>query len=609
MSFQPFSSEPPTAASLADARRLLGESNAQLAQIVAESRCVIKQLQCEREALEDKIARALAYMSPIRRLPSELLRHIFIMNFDEYPCCAWILSSVCSQWRRLALSMPRLWSKIRLVTTPNASADTIRLWLERSGSRIPLDVEIFLHVPDAAASTPLPRLRTRSSPQWPTFLFKPHNPPPPFKLSHRHHPLFSLIPPPHYEWPGSLTPPPPPPPLPQSRASSHWGHIAIYYLVEQMHRWERFVFRFDRQFPSWQALKSVSGPAPLLKEFEVSCAEPMYHGEWPWLPSANPNTEVVLPKLETVTLQYAPFKWSSPMLRMNLRTLNLRTVPTTSIPIDRVLHIVSNNKTLEDLSLHVTTVLNPVLPLSQTTLPELKTLSVGGHFLMASLVDSLVVPGLCSLTLNIDARDPIDDSISNLVTRSSHPAIHSLSIAYGSNGPPFYGGLIASWGFLNDLNHLRTLQVGGTPLDPLFAMLGAPEEDVLGVMCPFLEHLALRGCPAHSDGVTKLVQMVDTRNPESAPPTAPTTGLGGSATPVKMRRLEMYECTVLGQDVVAWLKSRIDDVVCVDPPFERFPVRDLAKPMTAVVVAAPSNRTEEEMGRFKSECIIIACFV
>ena len=29
------------------------------------------------------------------------------------------------------------------------------------------------------------------------------------------------------------------------------------------------------------------------------------------------------------------------------------------------------------------------------------------------------------------------------------------------------------------------LQVGGTPLDPLFAMLGAPEEDIPGVMdCP-----------------------------------------------------------------------------------------------------------------------------
>jgi hypothetical protein len=189
---------------------------------------------------------------------------------------------------------------------------------------------------------------------------------------------------------------------------------------------------------------------------------------------------------------------------------------------------------------------------------------------MASLIDSLVTPNLCSLTLNIDARDPIDESITNLISRSSHPAIHSLSIAYGSNGPPFYGGLIASWGFLNDLNHLRMLQVGGTPLDPLFATLGSAEEEGLGVMCPFLENLALRGCPAHSDGVTKLVQMVEARNPDSASPsTSSTSAFGGSATPVKMRRLEMYECTVLGQDVLTWLKNRIDDVECVDPPFER----------------------------------------
>lgn len=40
----------------------------------------------------------------------------------------------------------------------------------------------------------------------------------------------------------------------------HWGHIAFYYLVEQMHRWERFIFRFDKQFASISALKSVEGP-------------------------------------------------------------------------------------------------------------------------------------------------------------------------------------------------------------------------------------------------------------------------------------------------------------------------------------------------------------
>jgi hypothetical protein len=126
MAFQPFACEPPTPSSLAHARRFLDETTtsradldrkieaaeAQLAQIIADSRCAIEQLQREREALDDKISRARAYMSPIRRLPSELLRHIFMMNFGEYPCCAWILSSVCLQWRRLALSMPKLWSKV-----------------------------------------------------------------------------------------------------------------------------------------------------------------------------------------------------------------------------------------------------------------------------------------------------------------------------------------------------------------------------------------------------------------------------------------------------------------------------------------------------------------
>lgn len=126
MAFQPFACEPPTPSSLAHARRFLDETTtfradldrkieaaeAQLAQIIADSRCTIKQLQREREALDEKISRARAYMSPIRRLPSELLRHVFMMNFDEYPCCAWILSSVCLQWRRLALSMPKLWSKV-----------------------------------------------------------------------------------------------------------------------------------------------------------------------------------------------------------------------------------------------------------------------------------------------------------------------------------------------------------------------------------------------------------------------------------------------------------------------------------------------------------------
>ncbi len=73
-----------------------------------------------------------------------------------------------------------------------------------------------------------------------------------------------------------------------------------------MHRWERFVFRFDKQFTSMGALKSIngacwsyntqpitiltyarSGEAPILREFEVSSVEAAFFAEWPWLPNAN----------------------------------------------------------------------------------------------------------------------------------------------------------------------------------------------------------------------------------------------------------------------------------------------------------------------------------
>lgn len=43
------------------------------------------------------------------------------------------------------------------------------------------------------------------------------------------------------------------------RKNMHWGHIAFYYLCEQMHRWERFSFKFDKQFASIGALKAIEG--------------------------------------------------------------------------------------------------------------------------------------------------------------------------------------------------------------------------------------------------------------------------------------------------------------------------------------------------------------
>lgn len=124
--FTPPYPEPPTVQTLADARRSLDSihgsmsdlsakidaAETALAQIIQDSRCAINELQNQRVMLENKAYHTRAYLSPIRRLPTELLREIFMWNFDQYPCSAWVLAAVCSSWRRLALGMPRIWSKV-----------------------------------------------------------------------------------------------------------------------------------------------------------------------------------------------------------------------------------------------------------------------------------------------------------------------------------------------------------------------------------------------------------------------------------------------------------------------------------------------------------------
>lgn len=180
-------------------------------------------------------------------------------------------------------------SQIRLVTNPRTSADTVRLWLERSGSKVPLDIEIYLRVDPSSSEIPSrsrSRRRRSSSPPpavfYPSVSFHPNNqnalpmtvptsitqfmvPHPattPFvlpSLSHHVHDGWGSSP--SHGFVGER--------VTQSqdkvsapganRGAAHWGYIAIYYLVEQMHRWERFIFRFDRQFSSIGAMKSING--------------------------------------------------------------------------------------------------------------------------------------------------------------------------------------------------------------------------------------------------------------------------------------------------------------------------------------------------------------
>jgi hypothetical protein len=367
------------------------------------------------------------------------------------------------------------------------------------------------------------------------------------------------------------------------------------------------------------------GDAPLLREFEVSSIEAGYFAEWPWLPNASAlTTPVALPNLRTLTLQHTPFKWSSPMLR-NLHSLSLRALPTTHLPLDRILAIIANNPQLQSLALHLQGVLPAVLPLSPLALPHLKTLCIGGHYHLTTLIDNLVLPTLTTLTLDIEARDPIEDAISSLLVRSNRPPLEHLAIAYSTNpthtaaavaAAAFYygpGGMVITWSqLLADLPELKSLRVGGTALEPLLGALAPPDDDALTGLnpgplhlpqpnpatatlagsgtvggssasgqtwtwaCPRLEVLGLRSCHAHSEGVNKLVQMVEARNPPSSASNSSNNGNTSVApvssmvvTPVRLRRLEMHNCTNLGEDVMKWLEGRILEVICTEPIVER----------------------------------------
>lgn len=167
-------------------------------------------------------------------------------------------------------------SQIRLITTQNSSADTIRLWLERSGDSVPLDIEIYLRVTKSQSETAARPRRSSSPPTW-ALSFPPHHGlSTHYVIPHPTHTIATLpiLPPAHTPIiipPSSVAHDPwgvPSLPSqerlgPSSKTSMHWGHIAIYYLVEQMHRWERFVFRFDKQFTSMGALKSITGASIL----------------------------------------------------------------------------------------------------------------------------------------------------------------------------------------------------------------------------------------------------------------------------------------------------------------------------------------------------------
>ena len=137
---------------------------------------LVETMKIKRQSIQKIIDDHNIILSPVRRLPLDILHEIFfhclpthrnpIMKSSESPV---LLTRICSSWRAIALSSPRIWSKIHIPlpgdpsfssaygTAPDEASlrirrqkimdllrlrcDVVRTWLSRSGT-CPLSISI-----------------------------------------------------------------------------------------------------------------------------------------------------------------------------------------------------------------------------------------------------------------------------------------------------------------------------------------------------------------------------------------------------------------------------------------------------------------------------------
>ncbi|KAF7319558.1 F-box domain-containing protein [Mycena chlorophos] len=132
----------------------------------------------EEENVNADICKATTALSPIRRLPPEILCEIFTRaakhHREEYPTdlAPWYLGQICSHWRTVALSFSVLWAKIRvheddklLTASPELFQARIFSHLARSGSALLSVYFFFYHDIPMAAQSVIALLVGRST-QW-----------------------------------------------------------------------------------------------------------------------------------------------------------------------------------------------------------------------------------------------------------------------------------------------------------------------------------------------------------------------------------------------------------------------------------------------------------
>ncbi|KAJ6512974.1 hypothetical protein C8R45DRAFT_961982 [Mycena sanguinolenta] len=358
----------PSDSEVLEIRALLLEPVHELARIdarIEEIELALEQLKEQRALLKTPIDAHRALISPIRRIPQDVLIEIFraclpsehdaLIDFAEAPL---LLSRICRHWRNVAYSTPMLWSAIHIPSPDSLDTPSnflarlekiVEEWLKRSATCF-LSVSLF-------------------------------------------DPIVRLLP-------------------------EFDKHPLVLQLLPFSRRLRRLTLTGDADLFR-PLLKLGLEDLPHLKSLAMQC-----HGDGPDFPNA-----FELPTLEDVTLQMSstldprslPLHWSQ------LTTLRLECDPVWTehgqkggLDFAGAFNVLRMCPVLVHCDLGITKNSKETLDTSPITLPHLQTFVLrGGLFLFDTWFPFLVVPNLRSLRLGHARHDQGDDPADRLTQEGS----------------------------------------------------------------------------------------------------------------------------------------------------------------------------------------------
>ncbi|KAJ6490235.1 hypothetical protein C8R47DRAFT_1123877 [Mycena vitilis] len=104
----------------------------------------------ERDGVGAFVKAHQALISPVRRLPLDIIQEIFLACLPTHRNCVMsakeppvLLGRICSSWRAISLSTPRLWAKIHLVRPSRPPSDSAFSEIQLFGKILSLRLETF----------------------------------------------------------------------------------------------------------------------------------------------------------------------------------------------------------------------------------------------------------------------------------------------------------------------------------------------------------------------------------------------------------------------------------------------------------------------------------